>query len=282
MRARSLVIALLAGALALLMGGPARGAGLLERPQPEVERGLRAYEKGEFTEALRLFDEAKQKLPDSARVEFNRGVALYKLGRLEEAKAAFGRAAEVDTGELQGRDYYNLGNAWAGLHDDRQAIRAFRRALVLNPADEQARHNLEVLLRKPPPPDGGTDGGTTADGGMDGGMDGGASGDGGTDGGSPREGQDGGAGGSQSRPDGGADGGSPEQKPSKKSEAPEDGGIQPEPMGSDAQPDGGISEGNLSKREAEKLLDAMKQSEKNLQLWKFQKKKPRRTREKDW
>jgi hypothetical protein len=45
-------------------------------------------------------------------------------------------------------------------------------------------------------------------------------------------------------------------------------------------PDGGVQ--GMSKDEAEKLLDAMKQNEKNLQLWKFQKQKARQQNEKDW
>jgi len=38
----------------------------------------------------------------------------------------------------------------------------------------------------------------------------------------------------------------------------------------------------LNKQDAERLLDSIKRDEKNLQLWKFQQKKPRRESEKDW
>ncbi len=38
----------------------------------------------------------------------------------------------------------------------------------------------------------------------------------------------------------------------------------------------------LNKQDAERLLDSIKRDEKNLQLWKFQQKKPRRENEKDW
>ena len=38
---------------------------------------------------------------------------------------------------------------------------------------------------------------------------------------------------------------------------------------------------DLSRQEAEKLLDSMRNNEKNLQLWRFQEKKTRRSN-KDW
>jgi hypothetical protein len=47
--------------------------------------------------------------------------------------------------------------------------------------------------------------------------------------------------------------------------------------------DAGVSPEDIDRQEAERLLDAMKQNEKNLQLWRFQqKKKQRKPNEKDW
>ena len=52
----------------------------------------------------------------------------------------------------------------------KEAIAAYRKALLLDPKDDQARHNLEVLLRKASPapeaaaPTAGPDGGTRAGG----------------------------------------------------------------------------------------------------------------------
>lgn len=298
--ARAALCLVLAVALALPRGSWAFGP--FEKNHPLVEEGIIAYEQGRYEDALRAFDEAKKELPHSAALEFNRGNALYKLGRIEEAKAAYHRVIEADQTELRQKDYYNLGNAWARLGNTKEAITAYRKALTLDPRDEQARHNLEVVLRKLPPPpqskpDGGTDGGSDGgqdggrpdagrDGGMDGGQDGG---DGGTDGGRGDGGQgDGGQGdgGQESewgegREDGGQTGERPEDSPDgggQEGELP-DGGIQEI---EDASLDGG-TEADISKRDAERLLDSMKQGEKNLQLWRFQqKRKKRRPHEKDW
>lgn len=297
-----------------------------EKNHPLVQQGIDAYEAGRFEEALQFFEEAKKTMPTSAPVEFNRGNALYKLNRLEEAKQAYENAGKWDKGELGANDHFNMGNTHARLGDDKAAIKSYRRALRANPKDAEARHNLEVLMRKLPPPsqqqgqdggtpdggasdggqqkdggtqkptdggsDAGTDGGAKPDGGTDGGQQDGGEGDGGTDGGADGGEGDGGQGdgGQQSDAgsDGGSDGGSGEgEGKGENSDGGADGG-EPSDLslegltdgGLDLLPDGGVE--GMSRDEAEKLLDAMKQNEKNLQLWKFQKQKPRKQNEKDW
>ena len=274
------------GMSALLAFGPkALALGPLQRNHPVVERGLKAYEGGHYDEALQAFDEAKRELPSSAAVEFNRGNALYKLGRRDEAKEAYHRVAETARSDLKEKDYYNLGNTWAELGGAKEAIGAYRKALTLDPNDADARHNLEVVLRKLPPPQDKPDAGTSGppdagppdagDGGS--GGDGGAdAGDGGTDGGQGRGGDGG-------RGDGESDAGQSQQQ-TPQGEPHEDGGAD---AGNEQAEEGGLDAGfageaKLSKEEAERMLDSMKQNEKNLQLWKFQQRKPRKQNEKDW
>ena len=211
-----------AAAVALTAAPPVYALGPLEKNHPAVQRGMDAYANGRCEEALAAFDQAARELPRSPAVEFNRGNALYKLGRTGEAKAAWERVLTLEPGELQARTHYNLGTLNAKAGKDDEAISAFRKALRANPRDDDARHNLEALLRKkkqqqqeqPPDagqPDAGPDGGSPPDAGQ-------------PDGGTPDAGPDGG------RPDGGEDGG-------------QDGGQGPQPDGQDAGADGGSDGG---------------------------------------
>lgn len=316
MSARALVAAAwLVPALAFAMSP-------FEKNHPLVDEGTRAYENQQFEEALSKFEAAAKDRPQDARVHYNRGLALHKLGRNDDAKAAFTRALEADAkGELASKIHYNLGTIAASENQREQAIREYRAALKKDPGDELARHNLEVLLKNVPPkqnqgqdggaPDGGSgdggkpdagqdggvtdggsdagrpdggapdggggDGGSQADGGQDGGVDGGGQGDGGQgdggrgDGGEGEQEQqgDGGQGEQSDRGDGGTDGGAEAQ----------DGGPS-EPTKVERLPDGGV---DLSKQEAEKLLDSLKSNEKNLQLWRFRQKTKNSERHgKDW
>ena len=297
--------ALLPGGLlawGLLCAPEARALGPLERNPPKVSEGLKAYDEGRYDDALQDFEAAQKQFPDSAALEYDKGNALYRLHRADEARAAYQRAAEMKPGELSEHDLYNLGNALAELGRTQEAISVYRRALLLEPQDEAARHNLEVLLRRLPPPKSGADGGTP-DGGQDAGPpdagrpDGGqgdaGTGDGGAgDGGTGGDGgtRDGGAGGGGR---GGADAG---QNQGRQGAEPGESGDEQGDAGEAARDaengresteplrDGGLGEaGQLDRRETERLLDAMRQSEKNLQLWRFQQKKPpRKPNEKDW
>ncbi len=298
--------------------------GPFERNPETVDQGLQAFRAERYEEALEKFEAAKKEFPDRPELDLDRGNALFKLGRLEEAKVAFESASGAKDPSLKARALANLGNTHVAAGDEKKAIAAYRQALRVDPKDPEIRHNLEVLLRnlKPPEnqpndagqdagPDGGADGGTDAgrdggaDGGSDAGRDGGSDGgDGGSDGGADggdagnsdggdggqqsdagRDGGDGGAGegeGEGDRGDAGqSDGGAP-----FKSDGGNDGGepdeMKPDEGESDQQNlDGGIP--LQPKTDAEKLLDAFKQNEKNLPLWKYQRQKKKRPANgKDW
>lgn len=307
--------------VALLGSGNAQAAGPFERNHPEIEAGTEAYDAQKFEEALAHYDAALKEKPSDPRAHYNRGLALHKLNRNEEAQQAFQQALDLDrTGELSAKIHYNLGNVAAAAGDRKKAISEYRAALKKDPTDQLARHNFEVLLKNLPPeeskggdggtPDGGGNDGGRPDGGSDSGVDGGSDAgqpdggkpDGGAgDAGSSDAGQDAGTDGGQNGGDGGqgdggrGDGGEGEQDKAgdagqqsdgQQGDAGSDGGAEMPPDAGSSQPepsllpDGGV---DVSKKEAEKLLDSMKNNEKNLQLWRFKQKAPRTDPNgKDW
>jgi tetratricopeptide (TPR) repeat protein len=267
--------------LTLLASQGALAQGFLQRSDPGVAAANKHYDKGEYDQALRGYEDAAREHPNTPELDFDRGNALFKLERRDEARAAYLSALAAPNGHFKAQDYYNLGNALWELDRKDAAADAYQRALVLDPSLEDARHNLEILLAPPPPHDGGS-------------ADGGGSGDGGAgDGGSGDGGRSHPSDGGQGNSDGGSNADGGEQDRSKDSEGQHDagsgrdGGAQPpeqnaqqppkpeRPQNAQAEP--------LDQQKSEQLLDALRQREKNLQLWRFrQKQKRTRDAEKDW
>ena len=134
-------------------------------PPPETaftinERGLAAYGRRQFSQALELFRRAAELEPNNATYRQNIGISLLELGRFDEA-------AE----ELRGAVAANpsLSDAWAALGsiemqrgNTREAIDALQRSVALRPSAsiQQTLQQLraeEFLLGEPvdtpsPPP----------------------------------------------------------------------------------------------------------------------------------
>ncbi|MCG8408287.1 MAG: tetratricopeptide repeat protein [Phycisphaerales bacterium] len=124
-----------------------------------VEQGNQHLKDEQYIEALGAFDKAREKQPASAEVAYNRGVALYRLGRNQEAETAFQDALRPDQPELEASAKFNLGRcahatAMADLtdmeksiNDLSRAIGFYKDALQLRPDDKDAEHNIAQAQR---------------------------------------------------------------------------------------------------------------------------------------
>jgi Ca-activated chloride channel family protein len=118
----------------------------------DARRGVAAYHREKWEEAAKNFQSAVTASPDGPG-EFNLGAAAYRLGKNDEASEAFGRSAGY-SGVPAGDAAYNLGDARYRAGDYQGAVAAFRAALRENPADDDARVNYEIALKRlSSPPD---------------------------------------------------------------------------------------------------------------------------------
>jgi tetratricopeptide (TPR) repeat protein len=119
-----------------------------EREEENVRAGNARLREGDPAGARRSYDEAERAVGRRAEIEFDRGHAAFHEGRLDEAEGAWRRSAESAPGPLASRALQNAGTARAEAGDRAGAVRAFSDALVADPSNDDARWNLEVLLRK--------------------------------------------------------------------------------------------------------------------------------------
>lgn len=119
----------------------------------EARSGEQLYQSGRYAEAQLAFQQAFAASGDPA-IQYDLGVALYRLRRYEDAAKSFREAAAVP--RLRQRSYYNLGNAYVRASEEapekdeplRQAIGAYEEALRLHPADSAAKWNLELAIQR--------------------------------------------------------------------------------------------------------------------------------------
>lgn len=117
----------------------------------------RAYGRGDYATAAAAYARALQAGDSSAAVRYNLGTSLLRLGRYDEARPHLEAAARG--GRIAGRAAYNAGNtdlapAVAGKTAAdrrepslRRAVTRYRQALLHDPADADARWNLELAQR---------------------------------------------------------------------------------------------------------------------------------------
>jgi len=103
---------------------------------------------GKAADALKAYDRAVEALPEEPVAHFDRGVALYQLGKFPEAQKEFQRASEGHDATVKADAYYNMGNAWLKQERYKDALDSYKHALGLRPDDRRAKWNLELALRK--------------------------------------------------------------------------------------------------------------------------------------
>lgn len=142
-----IVLAVLADA-----GGAARA--LAASPHAANEQGNALYREGKYAEARDRYLSAQADRPDAPQLDVNIGNSFYQEGEFENAIASYAKAlSRAESGKETDRRFaptsaYNLGNAlFKGAKMD-EAIEAYKKALRANPADLDAKHNLEFALKK--------------------------------------------------------------------------------------------------------------------------------------
>ena len=120
---------------------------VLLRPTRRTAEGRKLYGEGNDPKALEAFNKAAAARPSDPRTRFNLADALYKSGKLDEAKAIYEQLAVDARAPLAAPARYNLGNTLYQKQDYAGAVRAYREALHLTPNDLDTRRNLELALR---------------------------------------------------------------------------------------------------------------------------------------
>ncbi|HSB92488.1 MAG TPA: tetratricopeptide repeat protein [Flavitalea sp.] len=121
-----------------------------------ISKGNKEYTAGKFDEALKLYEKAVSKEPGNEKAAYNLANTLYKKKQYEESTEAFKKLSdETKSPALVQHSVYNKGVALTRSNKLEESIEAYKQAVLLDPKDADARHNLQkalLELKKKQPP----------------------------------------------------------------------------------------------------------------------------------
>lgn len=114
----------------------------------QVTEGNKLYAEEKYDEANNKYRDALIESPESSIVNFNIGDVQYKKRNFEEAIKSYEKSTSSDDISLRSKTYYNIGNTLYKMAKLPESILAYKKALELNPEDEDAKYNLEYVRAK--------------------------------------------------------------------------------------------------------------------------------------
>jgi Ca-activated chloride channel homolog len=110
--------------------------------------GNRLFEQGNYQEAEKAYLDAQARMPGKPELSYNLGNSLIKQKKYDQALQSLRLALSRGDKALQANSWYNAGNALYDMGNFRDSAQAFIQSLRLNPSDRDAKHNLELALKK--------------------------------------------------------------------------------------------------------------------------------------
>lgn len=114
----------------------------------KTQQGNQYYKQNQFDKALKAYTEAQLAKPDSPELHFNIGDVLYKQKKYQEAMAEYQKVLTDERGELKAKAFYNIGNSFYKLDQYQEAVGSYQKTLEIDPEDLDAKTNLEFVQKK--------------------------------------------------------------------------------------------------------------------------------------
>jgi Ca-activated chloride channel family protein len=117
-----------------------------------IHEGNKLYQQKKYAEAEAAYRKATAKRGQKVESNFNLGDAMYREKKFDSAGRNFTAIASSSTNPLvKAGAYHNLGNSLMTRKKYDESIDAYKKALLNNPDDDQTRYNLayaKEMLKK--------------------------------------------------------------------------------------------------------------------------------------
>ena len=106
------------------------------------------YEQKNYPGALDKYVEANDGKAHRQELAYNLANTFYQQKRYPEALRELEKAVTSGDPPLNQKIYFNRGNTFFQMGKYQEAIESYKKALELAPSDKEAKHNLELALKK--------------------------------------------------------------------------------------------------------------------------------------
>lgn len=108
-----------------------------------IREGNELYADKKYSDAEIQYRKSLEKTKESVEGNFNLGDALYKQGKFEEAAEQFKQITSMKTDKDKlSKAYHNLGNSYLKAKKYEESIESYKGALKQAPNDEETKYNL--------------------------------------------------------------------------------------------------------------------------------------------
>ena len=109
------------------------------------DEGIINYQNQNYEAAEKYYDSVLLTDTDNSQAHFGKGSSLFMQDDIKNAEIKFNESLSSSEDILKSKAFYNLGNISYKNKKLKDALQFYRKALELNPNDDEARYNYEYI-----------------------------------------------------------------------------------------------------------------------------------------
>ena len=109
------------------------------------DKGKKAYEDGNYDEARTYYEHILKNRKKDGAAQFGLGATAYQQKDMETAARSLNNVMNSKDKSLASKAMYNLGNMFRDQQKMEESLAFYRKAIELDPTDEDAKVNYELL-----------------------------------------------------------------------------------------------------------------------------------------
>ena len=117
------------------------------------DQGVQDYRNKKYKSAQEYYDSILSDDSNNPEALFGKGSSLFMQDNLKTAQSSFNATLSFSENQLKSKAMYNLGNISFKNQKLDEALSFYRKALELNPEDDEARYNYEFIKYQKNPPE---------------------------------------------------------------------------------------------------------------------------------